>query len=83
MRDRIVEALGDLAHTRFLVYLMGPYTAFDPESVLDAAEAEGVADRWDARVYSYADRDDLLGQVRLFVRDLARREQHGNLPDLD
>lgn len=216
MRDRIVETLGDLAHSRFLVYLMGPYTAFDVEAVLDRAGGEEVADRipesvdfgtlvgsdadleaeeatldlllfvrdrlrtepgvnaflatdvdvpleemdaatqsiefalasnavvyvvpkagdnlgvgieagsvlealfrersgaadgsssnhrervlfvhesgvrsamiaavqdrWDARVYAYADREDLLRQVRLFVRDLARREQRGDLPVLD
>jgi hypothetical protein len=42
-----------------------------------------VRDRWEARVYSYTDREDLVKQVRLFVRDLARREQHGELPILD
>lgn len=219
MRDRVIEALGDLAHTRFLVYLMGPYKAFDIEAVLDATETEdaldpsripesvdfgtlvgagvdleqqeavhdlllfvrdrlrtdpgvntflaididiplddmdagtqsiefalasnavvyvipkigdnlgvgietgsvlealyrdrttdddqtaaashhervlfihesgvrsamiaAVQDRWDARVYSYTDREDLVRQVRLFIRDLARREQRGELPTLD
>lgn len=219
MRDRIVEALGDLAHSRFLVYLMGPYEAFDIEPVLDAAETEGALDpstipasvdfgalvgspvdldrheavldlllyvrdrlrtdpgvnaflavdidvpldevdagsqsiefalasnavvyvipnigdnlgvgietgsvlealyrdrttdansvaetghhervlfihesgvrsammaavqeRWEARVYSYTDREDLVRQIRLFIRDLARREQRGELPVLD
>ena len=219
MRDRIVEALGDLAHSRFLVYLMGPYKAFDIDTVLEASEADGpldlsqipeavdfgtlvgskgdldqheavfdlllfvrdrlrtdpgvnaflavdvdipleevdagtqsiefalasnaviyvipklgdtlgvgieagsvlealyrkrttsderqpvashhervlfihesgvrsamiaaVQDRWDARVYSYTDREDLVRQIRLFVRDLARREQRGALPTLD
>jgi hypothetical protein len=218
MRDRIVDALGDLAHSRFLVYLMGPYQAFDVEAVVEAtrandgpgesmipenvdfgrlvgseadldggeaafdlllfvrdrlrtdpgvnaflatdvdvpleemdagtqsvefalasnavvyvvpkigdnlgvgieagsvlealyrerAESEhptvsshhervlfvhesgvrsamiaAVRDRWDARVYSYADREDLIKQVRLFVRDLARREHRGELPTLD
>jgi uncharacterized membrane protein len=219
MRDRIVDTLGDLAHSRFLVYLMGPYRAFDIEPVLDAAGTEdavdlnqipesvdfatlvgsnvdldqqeavldlllvvrdrlrtgpgvnaflavdidipldemdagtqsieftlasnaivyivpkigdnlgvgietgsvlealyreqatsedcsvvdshhervlfihesgvrsamivAVRDRWDARVYSYEDREDLVRQVRLFIRDLARREQRGDLPTLD
>lgn len=219
MRDRVIEALGDLSHTRFLVYLMGPYKAFDIEAVLDATETEdaldpsripesvdfgtlvgadvdleqqeavhdlllfvrdrlrtdpgvntflaididiplddmdagtqsiefalasnavvyvipkigdnlgvgietgsvlealyrdrttdddqtaaashhervlfihesgvrsamiaAVQDRWDARVYSYTDREDLVRQVRLFIRDLARREQRGELPTLD
>jgi len=219
MRDRIVGALGDLAHSRFLVYLMGPYKAFDIETVLDATGADtaldasqipeavdfgtlvgsdtdldqqeavfdlllfvrdrlrtdpgvnaflavdidipleemdaatqsiefalasnaivyivpklgdslgvgieagsvlealyrerttndddppvashhervifihesgvrsamiaAVQNRWDARVYPYTDREDLVKQVRLFVRDLARREQCGGLPTLD
>lgn len=42
-----------------------------------------VHDRWDARVYSYTDREDLVRQVRLFVRDIARREQRGDLPTFD
>lgn len=222
MRDRVIDALGDLAHSRFLVYLMGPYKTFDIDPVLDAAETEAaldldqlpenvdfgrlvgadvdldqqeavldlllfvrdrlrtdpgvnaflaididipleemdagtqsiefalasnaivyivpkiganlgvgietgsvlealyrertaddgadsdtpaasqhervvfvhedgvrsamiaaVTDRWDARVYSYSDREDLVRQVRLFIRDLARREQRGDLPTLD
>lgn len=218
MRDRIVDSLGSLAHSRFLVYLMGPYKAFDIDAMLDASDAEtaidlsqipesvdfgtlvgsdanldqqeavfdlllhvrdrlrtdpgvnaflavdidiplsemdaatqsiefalasnaviyvipklgdnlgvgieagsvlealyreragtdadrvashhervlfihesgvrsamiaAVQDRWDARVYSYDDREDLVRQVRLFIRDLARREQHGALPELD
>jgi hypothetical protein len=219
MRERLIDALGDLAHARFLVYLMGPYKAFDVEAVLEAAEADdspdsqqipesvdfgalvgsdidldqqdavldlllfvrdrlrtapgvnaflatdidipleemdagtqsiefalasnavvyvvpklgdnlgvgietgsvlealyrereagdphavpsshhervvfvhesgvrsamiaAVRDRWEARVYSYTDREDLVKQVRLFVRDLARREQYGELPILD
>ena len=44
MRDRIVDTLGDLAHSRFLVYLMGPYKAFDIEPVLDAAGTENAVD---------------------------------------
>ena len=219
MRDRIVDALGDLAHARFLVYLMGPYEAFDIDAVLEAADTDeagdpsgipesvdfgtlvgsdvdleqqdavldlllfvrdrlrtdpgvnaflaidvdipleemdagtqsvefalasnaivyivpkigdnlgvgietgsvlealyrertashdqadvtshhervlfvhesgvrsamiaAVQERWEARVYSYTDREDLVKQVRLFVRDLARREQRGELPTLD
>ena len=219
MRDRVIESLGDLAHARFLVYLMGPYKAFDIEPMLEAANTSGtlnlnripesvdfgmlvgsdvdleqqeavldlllfvrdrlrtdpgvnaflaididipldemdagtqsiefalasnaviyvipkigdnlgvgievgsvlealyrertegdersavtthhervlfihesgvrsamiaaVQDRWDARVYSYTDRQDLAKQVRLFIRDLARREQRGDLPKLD
>lgn len=219
MRDRIIDALGDLAHARFLVYLMGPYKAFDVDAILEATDTDdaldlsripesvdfgtlvgsdadldqheavfdlllfvrnqlrtdpgvnaflavdidipleemdagtqsiefalasnavvyvipklgdnlgvgietgsvlealyrerttsnehhsvaghhervlfihesgvrsamiaAVQERWDARVYSYTDREDLVRQVRLFIRDLARREQRGELPVLD
>lgn len=219
MRDRIIGALGDLAHTRFLVYLMGPYSAFDIEPILHATDEDEAADlaripenvdfgrlvgtdvdlereeavfdllltvrdrlrtdpgvnaflaididippeemdagtqsiefatasnaviyvvpkiganlgvgievgavleaifrerettagqssvtshqervlfihesgissamigavqeRWEARIYSYTDRMDLVKRVRLFVRDIARREQRGELPKLD
>lgn len=219
MREQVIDALGDLAHSRFLVYLMGPYKAFDLEAVIDPTDAEGdrdlkripenvdfgtlvgsdidleqdeavldlllfvrdrlrtdpgvnaflaidvdipleemdagtqsiefalasnaiiyvvpkvgdnlgvgieagsvlealfreretndvrtstsrhhervlfvhesgvrsamiaaIQERWEARIYSYDDREDLLRQVRLFVRDIARREQLGDLPTID
>ncbi|MDL5363155.1 hypothetical protein [Halalkalicoccus sp. NIPERK01] len=56
---------------------------FIHESGVRSAMIAAVQDRWDARVYSYDDRDDLVHQLRLFVRDLARREQRGDLPQLD
>jgi hypothetical protein len=56
---------------------------FIHESGVRSAMIAAVQDRWDARVYSYDDRDDLVRQLRLFVRDLARREQHGDLSQLD
>lgn len=56
---------------------------FIHESGVRSAMIAAVQDRWDARVYSYTDREDLVKQVRLFVRDLARCEQLGELPDLD
>jgi hypothetical protein len=56
---------------------------FIHESGVRSAMIAAVQDRWDARIYSYDDRDDLVHQLRLFVRDLARREQHGDLPQLD
>jgi hypothetical protein len=56
---------------------------FVHEAGVRSAMIAAVEDRWDARVYSYVDRDDLVRQVRMFVRDLARREQHGDLPTLD
>ena len=55
---------------------------FIHESGVRSAMIAAVQDRWEARVYSYEDRDDLVEQVRLFVRDLARREQTGDLPQL-
>mgnify|MGYP000400992581 CR=1 FL=1 len=56
---------------------------FIHESGVRSAMIAAVQDRWDARVYSYTARKDLIKQVRLFVRDLARREQRGDLPTLD
>ena len=56
---------------------------FIHESGVRSAMIAAVQERWDARVYSYDDRDDLVHQLRLFVRDLARREQRGDLPQLD
>ncbi|WP_458210921.1 DUF7509 family protein [Haladaptatus sp. NG-SE-30] len=56
---------------------------FIHESGVRSAMIAAVQDRWDARIYSYDGRDDLIRQLRLFVRDLARREQHGDLPQLD
>lgn len=56
---------------------------FIHESGIRSAMIAAIQDRWDARVYSYTDREDLLRQVRLFIRDLTRREQRGDLPLLD
>lgn len=55
---------------------------FIHESGVRSAMIASVRERWDARIYSYDSRADLVAQVRLFVRDLARREQHGDLPPL-
>ncbi|WP_266080645.1 DUF7509 family protein [Haladaptatus caseinilyticus] len=55
---------------------------FIHESGVRSAMIAAVQDRWDARIYSYDDRDDLVHQLRLFIRDLARREQRGDLPQL-
>ncbi len=57
--------------------------AFVHESGVRSAMIAAVRDRWDARIYSYTDCTDLIDQVRLFVRDIARREMQGNLPTLD
>ena len=56
---------------------------FIHESGVRSAMIAAVQNRWDARVYSYNDRDDLVRQLRLFVRDLARREQRGDLPQFE
>ncbi|WP_335998539.1 DUF7509 family protein [Halorientalis halophila] len=39
MRERIVEAVGGVPRDRLLVYLMGPYQAFDLRGALEAADA--------------------------------------------
>lgn len=56
---------------------------FIHESGVRSAMIAAVQDRWEARVYSYSDRDDLVRQIRLFVRDITRRELRGDLPALD
>ncbi|WP_340100635.1 DUF7509 family protein [Salinibaculum salinum] len=56
---------------------------FVHESGVRSAMIAAVQDRWEARIYSYDDRDDLVRQLRLFVRDIARREQLGDLEPLD
>lgn len=56
---------------------------FIHESAVRSAMIAALQERWDARVYSYVDREDLISQVKLFVRDLARREHRGGLPSLD
>ena len=56
---------------------------FVHESGVRSAMIAAVQDRWEARIYSYDDRDDLVRQLRLFVRDIARREQLGDLEQLD
>jgi hypothetical protein len=56
---------------------------FAHEDGVRSAMIAAIQDRWDARVHSYADRDDLVKRIRLFVRDIARREQRGDLPRLD
>lgn len=42
-----------------------------------------VRDRWEARIYSYDDREELERQLRLFVRDLVRKERTGELRTFD
>lgn len=56
---------------------------FVHESGVESTMIAAVRDRWDARVYRYRDRAGLVKRVRLFVRDVARRERHGELASLD
>lgn len=56
---------------------------FIHESGVRSAMIAAVQERWEARVYPYEDREDLVEQLRLFVRDLARRELQGDLPRLE
>jgi len=80
MRDRIIAELGDLAHSRFLVYLMGPYRAFDVDAVLETAadDPETIPESVDFAelVESDADlgRDEAAMDLLLFVRDRLRAE---------
>ena len=56
---------------------------FIHESGVRSAMIAAVQDRWEARIYAYSDRVDLVRQIRLFVRDIARRELRGDLPSFD
>lgn len=56
---------------------------FIHESSVRSAMIAAVRDRWEARIYSYDDRSDLVRQVRLFVRDLIRKERTGELSRLE
>lgn len=55
---------------------------FVHESGVRSAMIASIRDRWDARVYSWETREELVEQVQLFVRDIARRELQGELPRL-
>jgi hypothetical protein len=39
--------------------------------------------RWDVVVYDYADKDELLWTVRVFVTDVMNKERIGRLPPRD
>ena len=61
----------------------GERVVFVHEEGVRSAMIAAVSDRWDARIYSYEDRMDLVKQVRLFVRDVLGRERYGDLSSLD
>lgn len=50
------------------------------ETGVRSAMIAAVADRWDATVRSFEDVEDLLDEVRLFARDVMRKESTGELP---
>lgn len=56
---------------------------FVHESSVRSAMIAAVRDRWEARIYAYDDRSNLVRQVRLFVRDLVRKERTGELSRLE
>lgn len=78
MRDRIIAELGDLAHSRFLVYLMGPYRAFDVEAVLETATDDPGSIPESVHFHELVGSDVDLGRdeaaldLLLFVRDRLR-----------
>lgn len=52
---------------------------FVHEDGVRSAMIQGVARRWDAAVYSYADESELVDRIRMFVTDIMYREQRGDL----
>ncbi|QIO22306.1 hypothetical protein [Haloarcula sp. JP-L23] len=53
---------------------------FAHEDAVSSAMIRSIGQRWDARVVSYADEDELIVAVRQFVADLMNRELYGDLP---
>jgi hypothetical protein len=50
------------------------------ESDVSSAMLGAVTQRWDAHIAAYADEDELLDQLRLFIGQIMLQEQTGNLP---
>lgn len=67
----VLEDLGERAPERIL---------FVHEAGVRSAMIASVADRWDATVRTFEDTDELVENVRLFARDVMRRESTGRLP---
>lgn len=67
----VLEDVSDRAPERVL---------FCHEDGVRSALIASVADRWDATVDSYDDREELVDRVRLFCRDVMRAEGTGDLP---
>lgn len=77
MRKRIIDALGPATHRRFLVYLIGPYKAFNlaamvPDHV-DPTDLSNPFDNWDDATSEYTEADvlALLERTRDSLRDEA------------
>ena len=66
----VLEDISDRARERVL---------FIHEEGVRSAMIRAVADRWDATVRSYEDDTDLHRGIRLFTRDIMRREGTGEL----
>ena len=77
MRERIIDALEPATHRQFLVYLMGPYKAFELAAMVpDDVDPDDLAvsfDDWDdaAAEYTEADVLALLERTRDRLRDEA------------
>lgn len=68
MRDRLLDTLSSVRYRRFLVYVMGPYKAFEIDDVVDG----GPVGEWDEGVpaeYDEADVQALLERTRDRLRD--------------
>ena len=66
----VLEDISDRAPDRVL---------FCHETGVRSALIAAVADRWDATVRDYEDRSALVDQIRLFCRDVMRKEGTGEL----
>jgi hypothetical protein len=51
------------------------------ESSVSSAMLGAVTQRWDANIASYADEDDLIDQLRMFIGEIMVRERIGELPE--
>ncbi|MFP9190208.1 hypothetical protein ACLI4Q_00875 [Natrialbaceae archaeon A-CW1-1] len=83
MRDRIIDDLGDLPRPQFLVYLMGPYKAFDLERALETLDPSDVPASVDFGSLTAAsasehprtlEREEAALDLMLEVRDRLRTE---------
>jgi hypothetical protein len=69
MRETIVERLASVPHERFLVYLMGPYKAFEPADLVDDPADLPDFLAWDDAAGEY-DQDEVVDLLRRLQGDL-------------